>query len=209
MRKPIIFSLILGGLAFVSLSVLENDIQAANVLSSGSHCVAWKTKKTLGLVKRVEPVGKSCSVTVKAVKHGGNKLGAEMSVPIRSFNSGDSDRDKEVLNILKAKIQPNIEFKTALLSESEWKKMLSSGGGSIKGTLKVAGKSFATTLNAKVRNGGTKEVSGQITTKFTSLGIKPPEVGPGGSIAKVDDYLELHFNFVASQLQNKSVVPGL
>lgn len=208
MRKPLILSLALASLVLAGSFVTESDIQAAGVLGAGTHCVAWKTKKTLGLVKRVEPVGKSCQATVKAVKQGG-KLGAEMSVPIRSFSSGDKDRDKEVPKILKANVQPNIEFKTALLSEAEWKKMLSAGSGTVKGTLKVGGKSVAMNVNAKLRKGGNKEVYGQITTKFTTLGIKPPEVGPGGSIAKVDDYLELHFNFVASKLQNKAVVPGL
>lgn len=180
---------------------------ASSVLSSGSNCVAYKTKKTLALVKRVTVVGKSCKVKVKALKKGA-KYGAEVSVPIKSFDSKEKDRDKEVLNILKAKVQPDLLFKTDLLTKGQWEKMLKNGRGAVKGKLMIAKKSYPLTAIVKVKKGGT-ELSGNLVTKFSKVGVKPPSVGPGGSIAKADDYLELHFNFTSKKLLNKKVIPGL
>lgn len=174
-----------------------------------SHCVAWKTNKTLALVKRATAVGTSCQVTLKAIKKG-NKLGAEMQVPIASFDSKEKQRDQEVLKILEAAKQPNIIFKTALLTEADWKKMLGKGSGPVQGVLYVGKRSYPMRFLASVNQVGKDVVvSGKVVTKFTDLGIQPPVVGPGGSIAKVDDYLELHFSFNSKQLQNKGVVPGL
>ena len=84
-------ALVLTGVALMGASLGFSPLlgeAATPVLKSGSHCVAWKTNKTLALVKRATAVGTSCNVTVKAVKSGAN-LGAEISVPIASFKSGE------------------------------------------------------------------------------------------------------------------------
>ena len=205
-------ALVLTGVALMGASLGFSPLlgeAASPVLKSGSHCVAWKTNKTLALVKRATAVGTSCNVTVKAVKSGAN-LGAEISVPIASFSSGEKDRDKEVLKILEASKQPSLVFKVNPLSPAAWQAMLKNGSGPVKGNLFFGNRAHPLTAIAKVKkNGSNIEVYGDIVTKFSTLGIKPPVVGPGGSIAKVDDYLELHFNFVSSKVQNTSVVPGL
>lgn len=179
------------------------------LIASGKHCVAWKTKKTLALVKREEPVGMNCSASVKALKVGAN-YSAEVTVPISAFHSGEKDRDKEVLKILKANISPNLVFKVSPLPASAWQGMLQRGSGAVHGQLYIAGKPYplGTTIHVQ-KNGGHIEVSGAIFTKFSELGIKPPEVGPGGSIAKADDYLELHFNFRSDKLLNSGIIPGI
>ena len=202
--KSLFAGLILStGLALASAPSSE----AAGVVGAGKHCVAWKTNKTLGLVKRVSPVGMNCNVTVKAVKVGA-KYSAEVIVPIRSFNSGEKDRDKEVLNILKANVSPNLVFKVDPLPLGTWKAMLKKGSGPVRGKLYIANKAKPLSTTAKIRKKGKViEVYGVVRTKFTALGIKPPVVGPGGSIAKVDDYLELHFNLVSNKVQG--AVPGL
>lgn len=190
--------------------LLSSAVSAADLaVPTNSHCVAWKTNKTLALVKRATAVGTSCKVSVTAIKKG-DKLGAEVAVPIASFDSKEKQRDAEVLKILEASKQPNVIFKTALLTEADWKKMLAKGSGPVKGTLYIGKRPYPMSALVKVNQaGGAVVVSGKIVTKFTSLGIKPPVVGPGGSIAKVDDYLELHFSFNSSQLKNKNLVPGL
>ena len=199
-------ALFAGALTFSSIP----ETQAASpVLAAGQHCVAWKTKKTLAMVKRVEPVGTNCSATIKALKVG-DKYSAEITVPIAAFNSGEKDRDKEVLKILQANVAPNLVFTVDPLPASTWQTMLSKGSGPVRGKLSIAGKTYNLTATAKVRKSGSKvEVYGMIVTKYSDLGIKPPSVGPGGSIAKVDDYLELHFNFLSDKVLNKAIVPNL
>lgn len=182
-------------------------LPAKQVLTSGQHCVAWRTAKTLAMVKRAEAIGTNCSITVQASSAGGGKYQAKVIVPIRAFNSQEKDRDKEVLNILKANQQPNLEFTTLPLTLDQWKGMLSRGQGAVRGTLKIGGKSYPVNSVAKVRKSGSNiEVYGVVKTKFTSLGIPAPQVGPGGSIAKVDDELELHYNLVSSKVQNFNIV---
>ncbi len=203
-------TLMLSGAALLGASLGFAPLEAATpVLKSGSHCVAWKTNKTLALVKRATAVGTSCQVTVKATQSGSN-LGAEISVPIASFSSGEKKRDAEVLKILGASKQPNLLFKVTPLSAAAWQAMLKNGSGPVKGTLYFNKKAHPLTAVAKVTKSGSNiEVRGDIVTKFSAIGITPPTVGPGGSIAKVDDYLELHFNFVSSKVQNTGIVPGL
>lgn len=204
--KTLLAGLVLStGLAVTSAPQTE----ASGVIGAGKHCVAWKTNKTLGLVKRVSPVGMNCNVTVKAVKKGKN-YSAEVYVPIRSFQSGEKDRDKAVLDILKAKVNPNVVFKVDPLPLSSWQKMLKNGSGPVRGKLYIGNQAKPLSTTAKVRKRGKNiEVYGVVRTKFTTLGIKPPTVGPGGSIAKVDDYLELHFNLLSNKVQNAGIVPGL
>lgn len=204
-------SLVLVGLLLTAGLASEKPSFSASSLEvpANSHCVAWKTNKTLALVKRATAVGTSCQVTVKAIKKG-DKYGAEVSVPIASFDSQEKKRDQEVLKILDAVKQPNVIFKTAMLTEADWKRMVGKGSGPVKGTLYIGKRPYPMSALVKVNQVGSDTiVSGKIVTKFTSLGIAPPMVGPGGSIAKVDDYVELHFSFNSKQLQNKSVVPGL
>lgn len=203
--------IMLGLPLLAGLLILPSAAQdvSRSVLKSGSHCVAWKTKKTLALVRRAEATGINCNIQVKAVKSG-DKLGAEVTIPIASFNSNEKDRDKEVQKILKANVQPNLIFKTEMLTAATWKNMMGKGSGPVKGTLKIGGKNYPVSTVAKVaKAAGGYEVYGAILTKYTAFGLQPPVVGPGGSIAKVDNYLELHFNFHSSKLQNRNLVPGL
>jgi len=191
----------------LSMSVLAADLAPRQVLNPGSHCVAWRTTKTLALVSQHEVVGTSCQVTVTAKQAAGGKFQAVVSIPVASFNSQEADRDKEVLKILKASVQPNLVFKTYALSLAQWQSMLAQGKGSVKGSLAVGGKSFPLSAQVKIRKAGASvEVYGSIRTRFTALGLTPPEVGPGGAIAKVPDYLELHFNLVSDKVQNIGIV---
>jgi polyisoprenoid-binding protein YceI len=199
--------LVAGLLLIAGLPVLAGDLAPRQVLQAGSHCVAWRTTKTLALVSQHEVVGTSCQVSVVAKAASGGKYSATVSIPISSFNSQEADRDKEVLKILKASTQPNLLFTTQALSQAQWTAMLAKGNGTVRGNLAVAGKSFPLTAGVKIRkSGGHIEVYGSIRTRFTALGITPPEVGPGGAIAKVPDYLELHFNLNSDKVQNFNIV---
>lgn len=174
-------------------------------LTRGNHCVAYRTTKTLALVSSDEVVGRNCSVTTKAMKDSAGMLSVEVGIPISGFNSKEPDRDKEVSKWLMADKQPVMVFRTQNLSRAQWESMLQKGSGLIRGTLKIGGKNYPLNSTAKVRrNGNQIEVYGAIYTKFTAFGIKPPEVGPGGVIAKAPDYLELHYNLLSSKVQNLS-----
>lgn len=208
MKKTVL--LLTGAALLTGASLGFAPLEAATpVLKPGSHCVAWKTNKTLAFVKRATAVGTSCQVSVKATKSGSN-FAAEISIPIASFSSGETKRDKEVMNILGASKQANLLFKVSPLSAAAWQAMLKNGSGPVKGTLYFGKAAHPLTSVAKVRRNAKKiEVYGDIVTTFSAIGIKPPTVGPGGSIAKVDDYLELHFNFVSDKVQNSGIVAGL
>lgn len=177
------------------------------ILSAGSHCVAWRTQKTLALLSKQEVIGRSCNVSVSASKSADGKFSATVQVPIAAFNSQEKDRDKEVLKILQASKQPVLQFTTLPLTAAQWQTMLSNGQGAVRGELMIGGKKYPLNSVAKVRKNGSKiEVYGYIRTSFSSLGIAPPVVGPGGSIAKVADYLELHYHFSSDKVQNIGVV---
>jgi len=188
-------------------AVFATSLPSRQVLQQGSHCVAWRTTKTLALVSQHEVVGVSCQVSVTAKSAAGEKYSATVSIPINSFNSQEADRDKEVLKILKASVQPNLLFTTQAFSKAQWEALLAKGQGTVKGRLAVGGRSFPLAAIVKIRkNGGSIEVYGTIRTRFTAFGIQPPEVGPGGAIAKVPDYLELHFNLTSDKVQNYGIV---
>ncbi|PKL77825.1 MAG: hypothetical protein CVV27_04500 [Candidatus Melainabacteria bacterium HGW-Melainabacteria-1] len=200
-------TLALTATALLGLSLLPVE-SATSVLPAGSHCVAYKSRKTQAMVAQSDIVGSNCGVTVKAVKAANGELAAEIIIPIYGFNSKEKDRDKEVAKLLSSGSHPNLTVRTETMTAAEWKALLQKGGGAVKAQLVIGGKSFTITANPKITRSGNKvEVSGVITSKFTAFGIKPPEVGPGGVIAKAPDYLELHYNFVSGKVQNLAVVP--
>jgi len=197
-----------GSLLLVSVGTQAwASLPPRQVLAAGSHCVAWRTQKTMAMLSKQEAIGTSCQVSVSASKTADGKYQATVTVPISSFDSKEKDRDKEVLKILNAAQQPKLEFTTLPLTLAQWQTMLKNGQGAVRGKLKVAGKSYPISSTAKIRQNGTQiEVYGFVQTKFTALGMQPPVVGPGGSIAKVDDYLELHYQFSSSKVQNFALV---
>lgn len=203
----------LGALIFTSLSLglalPGHTASERNIVGPGRNCVAYKTHKTLAMVADTQIVGMNCNVSVTAVKTGSN-YSAEIKIPISSFNSQERDRDKEVAKILKANVSPNLVFKVDPLPAATWESMLAHGSGAVHGTLYIGNQPHRVATTVKVsKAGGHVEVYGTIVSKFTDFGIKPPEVGPGGVIAKAADYLELHFNFLDSKVRNRSIVPGI
>lgn len=191
----------------LSLPAQANALPPRQVLQAGSHCVAWRTSKTLAMVSQQEVVGTNCQVSVSAQAAGADKYTALVSIPISAFNSQEADRDKEVLKILKAAVQPNLTFTTEALSKAQWESFLAKGKGTVRGKLAVAGRSFPLTAQIKIRKSSARiEVYGSIRTRFSALGLQAPEVGPGGAIAKVPDYLELHFNLSSDKVQNFGIV---
>lgn len=202
-----LFTLLVGGAAAFAVSMTPAQ-SASPVLSSSSNCVAYKTSKTLAMVSNQSVVGTNCNVSIKAVKAPNGNLSAEIQVPISGFDSNEHDRDVEVAKILQAGTQPNVIIRTIAMPAATWLGMLKKGGGPVKAQLIIGGHAHAISTNARIGRSGSQLVaSGIIVTKFSAFGIKPPEVGPGGIIAKAPDYLELHYNLLSGNVQNLGVVP--
>lgn len=204
---PSLLTLAAGSLLGLGL-ILAPARSASPVLGTSANCVAYKTSKTLAMVTNQDIVGTNCNISVKAVKSSNGHLSAEIRVPISGFNSQEHDRDVEVAKILKASAQPNLLIRTMALSPAQWQSMLKQGSGTVKAQITIGGRSFPISTHARISHVGSQLVaSGIIVTKFSAFGIAPPEVGPGGVIAKAPDYLELHYNLLSGSVQNLGVVP--
>jgi len=180
------------------LFILSFVVHSKNVDFFKDNCVAWKTKKKMFLVKRLEPVGMSCEAKASVEK--GDKPYLKVEVPISSFDSGERKRDKEVLKILQAGKQKNLIFKSVeALKIYNSKKSLNM---SVSGFLVIAGEEFVVNFNvSKLKKDNKIYYTGKSILKYTDLKIKPPSVA-GGAVAKVKDYLELHFRFSEESVIN-------
>ena len=170
------------------------------IFLSTDHCVAWKAKKVVALVKNVEPIGKNCKITValKSVEAGGFQFVGRF--PVAGFDSQEPDRDKEVNKILKADTHPDLIFESLVMSKEQWSEILQNGTGEIPGNLSAAGVSAALTFAVSAEKNGENYVfTGSVVSNYTTFKITPPKVA-GGLIAKAKDYLEFHFRFQSSQL---------
>lgn len=149
-------------------------------------CVAWKTRKRMFMVKKVEPVGVNCALKVSAeAEKDARRL--RVLVPIASFDSGEPSRDKAVLDILKAAVQPELSFLSKPYSAAEWADLLAGRADALEGALTVGGADFPVVLSVSVSDGA---AAGSAKGRFTDYKITPPTVA-GGAVAKVANELEL------------------
>lgn len=174
----------------------------SGILTSGTHCVAYKTRKTVALVSSEDVVGRNCNPIV-SLRQEGSQLAVDVLVPVRWFNSGKGDRDQEVAKILKAQTYPTLFFRSQALPKAQWQKMAKAGQGTVSGTLSVAGRNIPVQATARARKVGGQnwEVSGLVRTAFSRLGIEPPKVA-GGVVAYAQDELELHFQLQSAKIQH-------
>ena len=89
------------------------------VFPEGKACVAWKTRKTMFLLKKVEPVGINCSVNIRIDSKGVGKQ-VIVEIPIAAFDSGEKMRDKKVQEILKSDVAPALVFTSRIYTSEEW-----------------------------------------------------------------------------------------
>lgn len=168
----------------------------------GKTCAAWKTKKTMFLFRKLEPVGMDCAARASIETLGGVKR-VRVLVPIAKFDSGEPSRDKEVLKILKADAQPELEFLSRGYTAAEWDALAHTRAAAVEGTLKIGGKEFPVTAPFSfVGEGPDAAAVGSFVTSFSAFEIKPPAVG-GGLVAQVQDYLELHYRIPLAQVTGR------
>lgn len=183
-------------LSFGSELALAND----SLFDGASHCVAYKTKKKILMIHRVNVVGYNCQVSTQIVPEVDEKYHFEMQVQARGFESGESERDRDVQKILKAESFPQISFKTSGRSKSEWQALLDKKVFLLDGNLEIGGSSYPVSANVTLDSKNKIHIAnGWVTRKFTELGISPPKLGMG-ILASVADKVELHFQIRADKI---------
>ncbi len=162
--------------------------------------VAWQTEKRMFLVKNTEPLGMNTEVQVEVTKNGEDQV-IRATIPINKFNSGDQTRDKDVVQILKGDVQPNLEFTSRSLSSLEYQDLKAGKLKDLSGILKIGGQDFPVKFDiAMSGEGGAQIVDGSLHATFTQFKIDPPSVG-GGLVAKVQDKLKLYLHFHAKDIK--------
>ncbi|MGE4132477.1 MAG: YceI family protein [Bdellovibrionales bacterium] len=173
---------------------------AGSLFETGSHCVAYKVEKVVFFVKKDAVVGRNCDVSAQVLPEVGGLYHIEVNIPIRSFKSGEGDRDRDVMKILKADEKPDLTFVSKPMAAEDWRGLFAKGEFDIEGNLQMGGKSYPVKLNSKyVESGGSAEVDGMARVRFSDFDLKPPRVG-GGILAKVKPDFELHFHFVSHRI---------
>lgn len=190
----LIRSLILG-LIFLPLNA------GASVMADGEHCVAYRADKTILFIKDQTVIGKNCEIAAQVLPEVGGLYHIEVNVPLRGFRSGDVDRDKDVMKMLKADERPELTFRTGSRNAEEWRALFTKSEFEIEGELLIGTKSFPLKLHSRyIEKPEGAEVQGVVHMKFTDFELTPPRVA-AGFLVKAKPELDLHF-----QLQSQRVL---
>lgn len=181
--------------AVLALGAVVTAAAQAPGFAPDKTCVAWKTRKRLFVFKKLEPAGVSCAVKVEAVPEKDARR-LRVVVPIASFDSGEPARDKHVLEILKAAVQPDLVFLSKPYGAKEWTDLREGRASVIEGDLRIGGADFPVSLSAAVADGA---AFGSVKTRFGSFQIPAPSVA-GGLVAKVAEELELGYRIPLSEV---------
>lgn len=171
-----------------------------SLFEEGSHCVAYKAVKTMFLVSNDTVVGKNCDVSAQVLPEVGGLYHIEVNVPVRSFNSGDTDRDKDVLKILKADERPELTFRSKAFSAAQWHELFAKKEFPLEGELFIGAKGFPLTMQVRyLDKNESAEVDGTAHVRYQDFEIKPPKVA-AGIVAKAKPDLELHFHLQSHRI---------
>lgn len=169
-------------------------------LPEGSHCVAYKVVKTMFLISSDEVIGKNCDVSAQILPEVGGLYHIEVQIPIRSFDSGNEDRDKDVVKILKGDQRPEMTFKSKAYTVDGWKDLFAKGEFPIEGELFIGSKSFPLTLYTTYKKSSDQdEVDGAARVKFKDFDMEPPKAG-GGMVAKAKPEFDLYFHLQSQRI---------
>jgi hypothetical protein len=165
----------------------------------GGHCVAWRTTKTMFLVNKGTYVGLNCKVQTSLKDENGQKV-LEDVIPIQGFDSKNSDRDADIFKRLKGPQQPDLLFRSQPLA-NESLANLAKAGGSVQGELSIGGKPYPVSFAIKTDAANDAlAFYGTFQGTFSQFALEAPRVA-AGLIAKVEDKLELLFQFQKSELK--------
>jgi hypothetical protein len=117
----------------------------------------------------------------------------EVRIQAGAFESGESERDRDVIKILKADKFQELVFRTSAWPAPQWEQLFQQNSFVLGGELTIAGAAHPVQASVRlIRSGQAIVASGVIATQFKELGIEPPKLGMG-ILAQVKDKLELHF----------------
>lgn len=170
------------------------------VSEDGAHCVAYRVEKVLFFIKTQTVVGKNCDVSAQVLPELGGLYHIEVNIPIRSFRSGDSERDKDVMRILMAEERPELTFRSQSLSSNGWRDLFAKKVFILDGELTIGQNSFPLKLDVRYTDSDEKaEVDGEAKVKFADFNLQPPTVA-GGIIVKAKPDLELYFRLQSQRI---------
>lgn len=171
-----------------------------SLFEPGSHCVAYRVQKTVFFVKKDTVTGKNCDVSAQVLPEVGGLYHIEVNIPIRSFDSDDAERDRDVMKILKAELRPELTFKSVSRTPEQWRELFAKTEFDLEGELSIGDKSYPIKMTSRyTMKEDAGEIDGRGSVKFADFDLKPPKVG-GGVVASVKPDLELHFHFISQRI---------
>jgi len=186
----------ISGIFFTLVAGLYANQQLTLVFPENQNCVAYMTNKSMIMQDSVDVIGMNCSVTVTR-KMANNNTVVTTTIPLDKFDSGEKGRDKFVFKYLEGETRPSLLFTSKPYSASGYRQLLG-GSGNLEGKLTIGNKEFPVVVDL-TRKGD--YLTGQLITKFSYFGLEPPVAGPFGLVARVRDYLELHFQIDVNSIQ--------
>jgi hypothetical protein len=173
---------------------------APTLPDEGSHCVAYLAQKTMFLVSSGTVIGKNCDISAQVLPEVGGLYHIEVIIPIKSFQSGDADRDEDVAKSLKIEVKPELTFRSKAYSADEWRALFAKTDFELPGELAIGDKSYPLKVSSHyLQHDDQAEVEGMAKVKFEDFQIAPPKV-VGGIVAKTKPDFELHFHLLGSRI---------
>lgn len=188
-------------LPIILVFISTNNVFAEDIpFPLDKACIAWKTNKTMFLFKRQSPVGINCKVDISITPdETGKTYSISLEAPIKSFDSGDEHRDKDVFEILGGQKQANILVSTSAYSKKDWLDIFD--GGQADAIMQLGGNKFNLTIPFETNN---DVLTGVMKTKFSDFNIKAPKV-VFGLVANVSENLDLAFSIPKTEI--KGIAP--
>lgn len=179
---------------------LAPALHASSILEDGAHCVAYRAEKVAFFIAKSDVVGKNCEVSAQVLPEVGGLYHIEVNVPVRGFNSGDSERDQDVAKVLKVEERPELTFRTKARTAAQWKELFAKKEFDLEGELTIGAKSFPIVVQSSyISKPEAAEIDGVAHVAFKDFDLVPPRV-VGGVVAKTKPGLELHFHLLSNRI---------
>jgi hypothetical protein len=171
------------------LALAASDEQ---VFGAKDHCVAYRTTKDMFFGMDVEVIGRSCDVTASLMKTAaGSEPRIVVTVPAKSFKSGNIMRNRTVSDLLGAKVQPDLLFTSSPLDAESLRADVDRGHFVLSGTLTLGGRDYPIDFPLElVEQAGGRYVKGHLETTVEAFEGEVPTVA-FGLIASPHEELEL------------------
>jgi hypothetical protein len=157
------------------------------------HCVGYTTSKRMFYVQEVQVNGSTCKIEAKIISENSFKK-LQMKFLVKSLDSGEPDRDSEVVRLLTDDKNKYLVFTSQPFSKENWKAWVEKGSANIEGLLNIKGQDYPVKANTKFeKDDSGVSVIGSIPSKYKYYGLEPPIVA-GGAVAKVRETITLEFH---------------